>query len=151
MTGLPVRRARLLFDEDAHGPILAGLRLHHPGLDAVGARDVGLRRTPDPKILEWAAGEGRAVVSHDVNTMTAAARRRVADGLAFPGLVIVPQGYPVGRAVRELAALVERSLDEPLDGQLRYLPLDKSWRVCEAEPDWPRVRIAAPPLVGSAP
>ena len=129
-------RVRLLTDEDINGAILTGLRLHHPDIDVVGAREVRLARAPDPRVLDWAAANFRAVVSHDVKTMPPAARSRLAMGKPLPGLIIVPQWYPVGHAIRDIAALVERSEALPLDGRIEHLPLDKSWRVCEDEPVW---------------
>ena len=46
---------QLPIDEDVHGDIVNGLRRRQPGLDVVRVQDVGLRQTPDPDILEWAA------------------------------------------------------------------------------------------------
>jgi hypothetical protein len=60
---------RLLIDEDVHGDIVAGLRRRQPGVDVVRVQEVGLAHTPDPVILEWAAGQGRVVVSVDKKTL----------------------------------------------------------------------------------
>ena len=129
-------RVRLLTDEDINGAILTGLRLHHPDIDVVGAREVRLARAPDPRVLDWAAANFRAVVSHDVKTMPPAARSRLAMGKPLPGLIIVPQWYPVGHAIRDIAALVERSEIESLDGRIAHVPLNKTWRVSEEAAVW---------------
>jgi hypothetical protein len=131
-----MRLAAILFDEDAHGPILAGLRLHHPDIDALGEREVLPEGTLDPDVLEWAAAQGRVVVTHDKRTMTAAARDRMRSGLPFPGMIVVPQRYPVGRAIRDIVELVARSVECPLEDRIAYLPLDKVWGVSERESDW---------------
>jgi Domain of unknown function (DUF5615) len=52
---------RLLIDEDVHGDIVDGLRRRQPALDLVRVHDIGLSRTPDPLILEWAAQQGRVL------------------------------------------------------------------------------------------
>lgn len=44
----------------------------------------GLRRQ-EPRVLEWAAQEGRIVVTHDVSTFADFAYERVAKGLPMPG------------------------------------------------------------------
>ena len=129
-------RARLLADESLRGPIVAGLRHRHPTVDVVAAWEIGLEGWDDPRVLSWAADQGRVVVAEDRKTMIGFAHRRLADGLALGGLVVVPSRCPVGRAIEDLAALVDRSCDEPLDGQIKYLPLDKAWRVSEEQAEW---------------
>ena len=48
-----------LSDEDLHGPIVDGLRLHYPGVDVVRAVEVGLGGLADDLLLSWAAQQGR--------------------------------------------------------------------------------------------
>jgi hypothetical protein len=60
---------RLATDEDVHEDIIRGLRRREPALDIVRVVDVGLGHTPDPLILEWAAGEGRVLITGDLNSM----------------------------------------------------------------------------------
>lgn len=71
---------RLLLDENVEKALLTGLRRHHPGLDVVRVVDVGLGGRSDPEILEWAAREGRVVVSRDRATLSAEAARRIEGG-----------------------------------------------------------------------
>jgi hypothetical protein len=44
----------------------------------VRVQDVGLSGTDDPRVLEWAAGHERILLTHDVATITAFAYERVA-------------------------------------------------------------------------
>jgi hypothetical protein len=60
---------RLIADENLKKPIIDGLRRLLPDVDVVLARDVELLQTDDRIILEWAATNGRIVVTHDVSTM----------------------------------------------------------------------------------
>jgi hypothetical protein len=53
-------------------------------------------QTPDPDILEWAAGEGRVLLSHDVSTVPPVAYQRVGDGKPMPGVFILPDRMPIG-------------------------------------------------------
>lgn len=61
---------RLLTDENFNGAILRGLVRRLPALDIVRVQDVGLMNADDPTILEWAANEGRILLTHDVATIT---------------------------------------------------------------------------------
>jgi predicted nuclease of predicted toxin-antitoxin system len=75
---------RLLADESLNGDIVAGLRLRQPDLDMVRVQDVGLRTADDPAILEWAAVNGRIVITADRKTMINLAWMRVVDGRTCP-------------------------------------------------------------------
>jgi hypothetical protein len=78
----------LAADESLHGHIIQGLRRRLPGIDLVTVDETGLRSSPDPDILEWAASEGRILVAQDRETMIGFAWARVAAGLPMPGLII---------------------------------------------------------------
>src|SRR5437588_12813378 len=93
---------RLLTDEDVHGDIVHGLRRRQPTLDLVRVHDVGLLHTPDPTILEWAAQQGRVVVSVDKKTLAVAAWDRVARGLPMHGVAILRILLTIGQAINEL-------------------------------------------------
>jgi hypothetical protein len=76
---------RLASDENFNGAVVRGLFRRQPGLDLIRVQDVGLRQTPDSDILEWAANQGRVVLSHDVSTVPPVSYQRVADGKPMPG------------------------------------------------------------------
>ena len=59
----------LVSDENFNNDIVRGLLRRDPALDIVRVQDVGLRGEEDPLILEWAAQEGRVVLTHDAATM----------------------------------------------------------------------------------
>jgi len=124
---------RLLIDHDFNDRILQGLQIRVPDLDAVAAGMLGFERTLDPTLLAWAAAEKRIVVTHDVQTMPGYAISRVRRGDPMPGLVIVPQQVPIGRAIEELTMLVLCS-DES-----EWMDLIIYFSVIENVPsDWPR-------------
>jgi hypothetical protein len=112
-----------LTDEDFNGHILRALRRQHPQLDIVRVQDVGLRQADDAAVLEWAARNNRAVLSHDGRTMPSHALSRVASHLAMTGLVIVRSHISVGRAVEEIVLVATCSTDGELHNRVIYIPL----------------------------
>ena len=113
--------SRFVTDEDFNQVIVDQVRRKRPGLDIVGVRAVGLEGAADPVILEWAAQHQRVVLSHDVNTMTKHAIERLEQGLALPGLVMVPQELDIGRAIEDIIYIAEVGNDTDLDGQIMFL------------------------------
>ena len=92
-------------------------------MDLVRAQDIGLRGAPDPIVLERAAHDGRVVLTHDENTMIRYAYERVRYGQAMPGLFVVSQDVPIGRAIADILILVECSEEGERDDQVLHLPL----------------------------
>ena len=80
---------RLLADENLNHDLIRGVLRRMPSLDLVRVQDVGLRQVDDPSVLEWAAGERRIVLTHDVNTMPAFAFERIRRNQAMPGMFVV--------------------------------------------------------------
>ena len=123
---------RLLLDENVEKALLnvfpwresnLGLRRRHPGLDVVRVVDVGLGGKSDPEILEWAAREGRVVVSRDRATLSAEAARRIEGGKPMPGLILLRRGVGVGRILEDLELLLATARPGELENAILYLPL----------------------------
>ena len=57
---------RFAADENFNGDIIRGLLRRKPDLDVVRMQDVGLSGADDGTVLEWAALQGRVVITHDV-------------------------------------------------------------------------------------
>lgn len=89
-----------LTDENIDPALLNQLRRHLPEIDVIDVRDVGLDSTPDPVILQWAADNGRVLITHDVNLMRGFANQRVEAGLPMPGVILVPEGVPFGPTIQ---------------------------------------------------
>ncbi len=113
----------LLADENFDNRILNGLRRRLPELDLVRVQDVGLASEDDPTILEWAAQEGRVLLTHDVATITRYAYERLEDGKPMPGVVEVHARVPLGPAIDDLLLMISASLPGEWEGQIRYIPL----------------------------
>jgi len=114
---------RLAADENFNNNIVRGILRRRRDADLVRVQDVGLSGADDPTVLEWAAEQGRVVVSHDVSTLRKHAYQRVAAGLRMPGVFEVPNTLSIGRAIDDLLLIIECSLEGEWEGQVRYLPL----------------------------
>jgi hypothetical protein len=68
-------------------------------------------------------GAGRVLLTHDVNTIRAFVRERVAAGQPMPGVVEVPATLPIGRAIEELLLLAECSLEREWENQVVRVPV----------------------------
>lgn len=113
----------ILFDEDFNGRIIRGVRRRSITLDTVTAAEAALSSADDAQVLEWAADNGRLVVSHDRRTMRPTAERRLAAGLPMNGLILVRQDYLIGQAIEELVLIGEASAAEEWSNVIAYLPL----------------------------
>lgn len=114
---------RFIADENFNNNIVRGLLRRQLELDIIRIQDVGLSGADDPTVLQWAAQEGRVLLTHDVATITQYAYERVEAGLSMPGVFEVALDVPIGSAIEDILLLAECSLDGEWEGQIRYLPL----------------------------
>lgn len=114
---------RFLADENFNNQILRGILRQNPYVDVVRVQDVGLSQADDPTVLEWAAQQGRVILTHDVTTMTRFAYERIQADLSMPGLFEVSRRVSLGQAIEEILLLAECSLEGEWEGQVRFLPL----------------------------
>ena len=113
----------LVADENFNNDIVRGLLRRNPNLDIVRVQDVGLRGEEDPVILEWAANEGRVVLTHDAATMAYFAYERVQAGLSMPGVIEVADDLPLGQVIDDILLIAETSERNEWEGRVIYLPL----------------------------
>ena len=99
------------------------MRLRLLDLDIVRVQDVGLRTFRDPRVLEFAADDGRVLMTHDVSTMKEFAIARIIAGKPMPGLIEIGQNFPIGRAIDEIVLIAECSTMNEWKDQIRRLPL----------------------------
>jgi hypothetical protein len=110
-------------DENFNNDIIRGLLRRKPELDIVRIQAADLSGADDPVVLEWAAQEGRVLLTHDVATITRYAYERVQAGQAMPGVFEVSRSVPISTVIEDIILLAECSLDGEWEGQVRYLPL----------------------------
>jgi hypothetical protein len=114
---------RLAADENFNGDIVRGLLRRNPTLDVVRVQDAGLSGADDPTVLQWAADQGRVIVTHDISTLAKHAFDRIAAGQPMPGVFEVRSVAPIGQAIDDLILLAECSVEGEWEGQVRFLPL----------------------------
>ena len=114
---------RLISDENFNGDILRGLFRRCPDLDVVRVQDVGLDAASDPGILEWAAIEGRIVLTHDRDTMPFFAYARVKAAQPMPGVFLVSDVMPLGQAIDETLLAADCLAPEECQNLVRFFPL----------------------------
>jgi hypothetical protein len=117
-------RPRYLADEDLYFPIVQAMRRLEPTIEFQIVADLALLGAPDARVLEAASERGLIVVSHDVTTMSAAARARVNAGLRMPGLFLGPQSRRGARTISEDLLLIWLlSEAEEWKSKITFLPL----------------------------
>ena len=114
---------RFLADENFDNRILRGLRRENAEADIVRVQDTELYQAKDPDVLEWAAKEGRIVLTRDLKTMPHYAYERVRAGKPMPGMVAVQPNAPVGTVIEDILLLIETTEPEALKDQVVYIPL----------------------------
>ncbi|MBD2179951.1 DUF5615 family PIN-like protein [Planktothrix sp. FACHB-1355] len=114
---------RFLADQNFNNNIIRGLQRRQPELDIVCYQDVGVFGTDDSIVLEFAAKDGRVLLTHDVAKITQYVYQRLEAGLSVPGVFQVGFDVPIIRAIEDILLLAEYSLDGEWEGQVRYLPL----------------------------
>jgi Domain of unknown function (DUF5615) len=116
-------RPRFLADHDFNEHIVVGVRRREPTIEFNRVRDLGMSERLDAEILEYADRQGLIVVSHDVNTMPAAAYARLAVNKTIGGLLMVQQTSPVGAIIDNLLLVWSASEAEEWNNQVCFLPL----------------------------
>ena len=114
---------RFLADHDLNEHLVEGVRRRESLIEFRQARDFGLQTRPDTEILDFASRERFLVVSHDVNTMTAAAAQRLIEPQGMSGLLMVPQSSPVSDVIESLVLIWSVSESEDWRDQIVFLPL----------------------------
>ena len=84
-------RVNYLFDEDLNRRIVRGVRRRIADFDSRTVQEVDLSEASDPAVLDWAATQGRIVITHDHRTMRSCAEDRLKTGRPMTGLILVPQ------------------------------------------------------------
>ena len=114
---------RWLADENFNNDILRAILRRQPSIDIVRAQDVGLSGVGDPDLLQWAADEGRIVLTHDVTTLTDYAYERLVVGQPMCGVVEVNQRLPISVVLEDILLISEYGEADEWSGQVVYLPL----------------------------
>lgn len=115
-------RPRFLADHDLNEHLVQGVLRQEPSVEFLRVREVGMSAQSDEEILEYASREALLVVSHDVNTMPAAASTRLTSSGTFPGLFMVQQTLPMKSVIESIVLIWSASELEEWKDQIVYLP-----------------------------
>ena len=113
---------RFALDEDFDDRIAEGVLSRNPAIDILDVKKVGMRGASDHEVLEWAAREGRVLLSHDRRTMRPIAENRVSLGLPMSGLIIMPQREYIGQCVNGIIDIHTYEDPEMWDTRVDFLP-----------------------------
>ena len=97
-------KIRFQADNDLDQRIVVATRRLDPAIDFQTAIALGLHRVPDPVVLSLAAQQGRTLVSHDRKTLPDHFKVFIESEIS-PGVIIVSQKMPIGRAAELLHLL----------------------------------------------
>jgi len=101
--------------------VLAVRRLEH-SIDFASAADSKLIGTADPHILDFAAREGRVLVTHDRRTMIEHFRNHLEQAKLSPGVFLVSQFAATNAVAEALVMVWSASEITDWENQLRHLP-----------------------------
>lgn len=120
---LSVTQLRFAVDENFNNRIVRGMRLQCPGLDVLRIQDTIVYGADDTAVLEWCALEGRILLTHDVTTMIAFARKGIAVGKILPGIIAVPTRCTLKTVIAELVLMYSVGNPDDFTGKTVFLPL----------------------------
>lgn len=114
---------RFLLDENFNGKIVRGLRARKPDVDMIRVQDTEISGADDPTVLEWAAKEGRILLTHDLDTMTKYANDRIEQGLPLAGVIFVRDTLPIAKVIDDLLTVLGASEAGEWENRTDFLPL----------------------------
>lgn len=114
--------AKLLVDENLMRKIVQGILRRNSEIDILRVQQVGLSGVGDPEILEWAAKEGRVLLTRDFKTVPKFAYERLVAGLPMAGVIAINNSQSsIGQIIEDILMLAE--FEEDCVGQIQYVPL----------------------------
>lgn len=116
-------KPRFQADNDLRNSIRTGVLRHEPSIDFQSALAARLDGIPDPEVLRLAMIQGRILISHDENSMPGHFNDFVRGGSSSPGVLIAPQGAPVGRVIESILLVwIASEADQWVD-RIAWLPI----------------------------
>ncbi len=115
---------RLLIDENFDHDIVRGLHLQCTDeIDVMLSRVAGLTGAKDSEVLAWAASEERILLTHDRKTIPRHAYQRLQNAESMPGVFVVPQSVPIGKAIDELVLILRCSQQSEWQNIVQFIPV----------------------------
>ncbi|HRQ38234.1 MAG TPA: DUF5615 family PIN-like protein [Chloroflexota bacterium] len=110
-------------DENFDNRILRGLQRHLPDLDVVRIQDTAIAGADDSIVLEWAAREGRILLTHDEKTVPQYAYERIGAEEMVAGVIVVSDTLSIRSVIEDLLIIATCSSAPEWVNQIQRLPL----------------------------
>lgn len=101
---------------------MRGVRRRLSDLDSTTVQEADLPEASDAAVPDWAAAQGRVLITHDHRTMRPCAEDRLKLGQPMTGLILVRQTAALGRVIDDLVLVAEASTAEEWEGTIVFLP-----------------------------
>lgn len=111
-----------LADHNFNQNILNGFAQRCSSVDFIRAQDVGLDGATDPDLLEWAAVNGRVLLTHDRQTMVGFAKARITAGQLLTGVIVVDDRANIGRVIDDLELIEACTVTGDWIGVVEFVP-----------------------------
>jgi predicted nuclease of predicted toxin-antitoxin system len=120
-------RIKFLLDANTSKALARALARHAPEIDVLRLQDTPAAEAQDPEVLEFAAAEGRVLVSRDKRTLRDFALERVEAGKPMPGLLVIRRAFlerqaGIGVLVKELKLIGGASTPSEWEGVVGFIP-----------------------------
>jgi predicted nuclease of predicted toxin-antitoxin system len=115
-------KPRFLTNHDFNENIPRGVERLEANVEFLRLREIGFEEKSDPEILEYASQNGWIVLSHDVNTMSAAAFSRIKNRQPMCGLLLAHQTSHLGPIIDNLLLIWSASELEEWHDRVFFLP-----------------------------
>jgi hypothetical protein len=113
-----------LADECFDNDIVRGLFRRAPALDLIRVQDVAeIVGQDDVKLLAWATGNERVLLTHDLATMVPALLIQRKQESGCTPIVLVSDSLPIGDVIEEILLLDQCSEEADWTAGVIYLPL----------------------------
>lgn len=110
-------------DENFDNRILRGLQRRQPDLDVVRIQDTEIAGAGDSIVLEWAAREGRILLTHDEKTVPIFVYERLGAGETIAGVIVVSGTLSISSVIEDLLIIISCSSAPEWVNQIQRLPL----------------------------
>ncbi|MCX6590844.1 MAG: DUF5615 family PIN-like protein [Acidobacteria bacterium] len=114
-------KVRFLADNDLNKAIVRGVVRCDSRIDFRSAHSARLHGLDDSAVLALAAEDSRILVSHDFHTMPAHFREFAREHRS-PGVLLIAQDLPVGRAIDSLLLVWEGSVAADWENRVCLVP-----------------------------
>jgi hypothetical protein len=115
-------KIRYQADNDVAPALVYGVQQRNSAIDFQTAQVAQLDGVLDPEVLAKASTDGRLLVTHDRSTMPQHFADFVSNNNFCPGVFLIAQDFPMGRAIEELVLIWETSEAEEWYGSIVHVP-----------------------------